>query len=372
MLPLPGTSSLRSALELRGGPPLLAGGTHVLRVVGCLQSSPHMCGSAEVSVTLRDSPLVARLAGGSRAVGVDDGLQLDASASEDPDEPAAALNYTWSCAPADTDALCPPLPNASAVSSLTLPPGALPPGTFELGVSVSKADGEVATASVTIIVLAGSAPAVSVQAPKAAKQNANEALRLMGSAVREHDANPNPNPNPNPNQNPNQNPNPNPNPNPISDPGPNPNPAQVLEDNGTASVLALNWSCAPDIGPLSSPLVTRTGQEQANLVVLPGVLPSGCAGGACSYTFTLTATHHAAAGPRAAFAQQTILMNMPPRGGAFEVVPSTGYELNGTFALRASYWTDDADDLPLSYAFGFSRTGDAPSLEPEPCLEPQP
>ena len=146
----------------------------------------------------------------------------------------------------------------------------------------------------------------------------------------------------------------------------------MLEDNGTASVLALNWSCAPDIGPLSSPLVTRTGQEQANLVVLPGVLPSGCAGGACSYTFTLTATHHAAAGPRAAFAQQTILMNMPPRGGAFEVVPSTGYELNGTFALRASYWTDDADDLPLSYAFGFSRAGDAPSLEPEPCLEPLP
>ena len=105
---------------------------------------------------------------------------------------------------------------------------------------------------------------------------------------------------------------------------------------------------------------------------VPGVLPSGCAGGACSYTFTLTATHHAAAGPRAAFAQQTILMNMPPRGGMFEVVPSTGYELNGTFALRASYWTDDADDLPLSYAFGFSRAGDAPALEPEPCLEPQP
>ena len=196
VLPLPGTSSLRSALELRGGPPLQAGVTHALRVVGCLQSSPDLCGTAEVSVTLRDSPLVARLAGGSRAVGVDDGLQLDASASEDPDEPAAALNYTWSCAPADTDALCPPLPNASAVSSLTLLPGVLPPGTFELGVSVSKADGEVATASVTITVLAGSAPAVSVQAPKAAKQNANEALRLMGSAVREHTANPTPTPTP--------------------------------------------------------------------------------------------------------------------------------------------------------------------------------
>ena len=131
----------------------------------------------------------------------------------------------------------------------------------------------------------------------------------------------------------------------------------MLEDEGTTSALALAWNCTPDIGPLSSSLITSTGSEQANLVVLPGVLPSRCAGGACSYTFTLTATHQAAAGPRAAFAQQTILMNVPPRGGAFDVVPSIGYELNGTFALRASYWLDDADDLPLSYAFGFSRGG---------------
>ena len=103
MLSLPGASSVRSTLELRGGPPLQAGVTHALRVVGCLQSSPDLCGTAEVSVTLRDSPLVARLAGGNRAVGVDDGLQLDASASADPDEPAAPLNYAWSCSPADTD-----------------------------------------------------------------------------------------------------------------------------------------------------------------------------------------------------------------------------------------------------------------------------
>ena len=103
MLSLPGASSVRSTLELRGGPPLQAGGTHALRVVGCLQSSPDLCGTAEVSVTLRDSPLVARLAGGNRAVGVDDGLQLDASASADPDEPTAPLNYAWNCSPADTN-----------------------------------------------------------------------------------------------------------------------------------------------------------------------------------------------------------------------------------------------------------------------------
>ena len=312
--------------KIAGGPPLQAGGTHVLRVVGCLQSSPHLCGAAEVSVMLRDSPLVARLAGGNRAVGVDDGLQLDASASDDPDEPASALSYIWSCSPVEADSLCPSLPNVPAVPLLTLLPGKLPPGTFDFSVSVSKADGEVATASVTIAVVAGSVPTVSVQAPKAAKHNANEALRLLGSAV--------------------------------------------LDQNGTASALALAWSCTPDIGALSNSLITRTGWEQANLVVLPGVLPSGCAGGACSYTFTLTATHQAAAGPRAAFAQQTILMNVPPSGGAFEVVPSTGYELNGTFALRASYWTDDADDLPLRYTFGISRSSGTDADSAVAVVEP--
>ena len=63
--------------------------------------------------------------------------------------------------------------------------------------------------------------------------------------------------------------------------------------------------------PLSDPavdlddaLVSSTGASAANLVLLPHVLPSGCAGGACTYTFTLTATHHTA-GARSAFARQT-------------------------------------------------------------------
>ena len=60
------------------------------------------------------------------------------------------------------------------------------------------------------------------------------------------------------------------------------------------------------------------------------------------------------AGARSAFAQQTVVMNTPPFGGSFAVSPTTGFELNSTFVLRASYWvSDDADDLPLRYSFGF-------------------
>jgi hypothetical protein len=102
---------------------------------------------------------------------------------------------------------------------------------------------------------------------------------------------------------------------------------------------------------LGDPLISSTGASAANLVLWPGVLPSGCVGGACTYTFTLTATHQAPAGARSAFAQQTIVMNRPPRGGRLAVSPTTGFELNATFMLRASYWVDDADDLPLRYSF---------------------
>ena len=189
---LPGAP--RSTLALRGAAPLRFGGTHLLRVTGCLGSAPSLCGSAEVRVTLRDSPLVARIAGGDRAVGEDAGLELDASSSADPDEPSAALQFVWSCstAAADADAdtaaathACPQLPPAG--SSLALPPGELRPGRYVFAVSVSKASGETASgetasAGVAITVVAGSVPVVSVAPPAAAKQSANTALRLVGSA----------------------------------------------------------------------------------------------------------------------------------------------------------------------------------------------
>ena len=187
---LPGAA--RSTLALRGGAPLSFGETHLLSVTGCISSAPLLCGSAEVRVTLRDSPLVARLAGGDRAVGEDEGLSLDASASADPDEPTAALRFVWSCSTAAADAKadtaaaanaagCPTLPPAD--STLALLPGVLPPGRFVFAVSVSKGGGETANARVAITVVAGSVPAVSVAPPAAAKQSTNTTLRLVGSAA---------------------------------------------------------------------------------------------------------------------------------------------------------------------------------------------
>ena len=188
---LPGAP--RSTLALRGAPPLRFGGTHLLRVTGCLGSAPSLCGSAEVRVTLRDDPLVARIAGGDRAVGEDAGLELDASSSADPDEPSAAalrmeLLYRRCRRRCGHRRHHDRLPTAAARGfEPALPPGELRPGRYAFAVSVSKASGETASgetasAGVAITVVAGSVPVVSVAPPAAAKQSANTALRLVGSA----------------------------------------------------------------------------------------------------------------------------------------------------------------------------------------------
>ena len=115
-------------------------------------------------------------------------LSLDASASEDPDDPTAPLTFVWSCTPAP-DALvplpiCPVLPADAPM--LSFPEGTLLPGVylFTVGVRHAAADASTAvTASVEVRVEAGALPIVSISQPDAAKQNANEKLRLEGFAT---------------------------------------------------------------------------------------------------------------------------------------------------------------------------------------------
>ena len=42
-----------------------------------------------------------------------------------------------------------------------------------------------------------------------------------------------------------------------------------------------------------------------------------------------------------------------PLSGRFDIQPSSGSPLDTKFSLRASWWTDDIGDTPLSYQFGF-------------------
>ncbi|KAH8051419.1 hypothetical protein JL720_15130 [Aureococcus anophagefferens] len=54
------------------------------------------------------------------------------------------------------------------------------------------------------------------------------------------------------------------------------------------------------------------------------------------------------------YARVDLLANAKPTSGALAVAPASGYTLETVFALTASGWVDDADDLPLSYEFYYA------------------
>ena len=56
---------------------------------------------------------------------------------------------------------------------------------------------------------------------------------------------------------------------------------------------------------------------------------------------------------------QTILrnglqINAPPSGGSVSVTPASGREATDVFTLATRGWTDEIEDLPLEYNFGYS------------------
>ena len=51
-------------------------------------------------------------------------------------------------------------------------------------------------------------------------------------------------------------------------------------------------------------------------------------------------------------------MNRPPHGGVFQVSPMEGIAFETPFSLSCSGWSDEIEDLPLSYGFRY-KAGDA-------------
>eukprot|EP00965_Chrysotila_dentata_P042624 1413924-Pleurochrysis_carterae.AAC.1 len=146
-----------------------------------MREQPLVCGQATRDVLLEDEALRAEIAGGSRDVGEDDSLLLDACESGDPDEPDASLSFAWTCSyvlaenrSADLDvlvALC-DFPGFSQGCQWSVPKGSLRSRYFyTFSIYVTKADGETASASVGVSVKAGALPTVSISPLAQPKQN---------------------------------------------------------------------------------------------------------------------------------------------------------------------------------------------------------
>ena len=56
-------------------------------------------------------------------------------------------------------------------------------------------------------------------------------------------------------------------------------------------------------------------------------------------------------GARSGFAEVSLVANAAPTGGHVEATPRAGVAALDTFTLESLDWSDDVDDLPLTYAF---------------------
>ncbi len=120
----------------------------------------------------------------------------------------------------------------------------------------------------------------------------------------------------------------------------------------TTLPVSLNWTVSPPVIDLDDSTVVYGSRHSPALVIRPNVLTPGSV-----YTFRLTATDTLA---QEGFAEIVVKVNTPPMSGTFEVSP-TGGTITTPFTLSCEGWTDDPEDLPLSYSF-YARVDSGPEL----------
>lgn len=92
--------------------------------------------------------------------------------------------------------------------------------------------------------------------------------------------------------------------------------------------------------------VFATPSDRLQVTLRPGVLEPGSA-----YTFVFTVTDTVTGGSSTATTE--VLVNQPPFSGYLAAQPRAGTMLETQFSLQAVQWTDDEEDLPLRYLFGY-------------------
>jgi hypothetical protein len=341
--------------------PLKHGLAYTFEVSGCMRN-PFVCGIAQASVVLIDEPLQAAISGAYRRVGRTTAFTLCACATTyDPDSETAfcaagvdgtddpctsedtrcgSLTFEWSCSggigtnstATRCDGLLPPTVDACR---WIVPPGALPRGDYLFRLSVRATDGAMAPAVTyaAVEVIADAPPTVEIEPladpfgesslNRRESPNANERFVIEGRASVPAVA--------------------------YAISG-----GRVVYDDPSYSGLRYEWVASPWIN-LSSPLVAQqirdtSAEDSARLILQPYALVPGA-----TYRFELRATYEGATGVSAV----DVTVNQPPWGGELTLWPEFGAGRPAValqaVTLRARCWQDEAEDLPLEYAFAFQQ-----------------
>mmetsp|Transcript_30791 Transcript_30791/g.71714 ORF Transcript_30791/g.71714 Transcript_30791/m.71714 type:complete len:2142 (+) Transcript_30791:407-6832(+) len=343
--------SSTSRLTLPAGA-LYAGRSYAITVRAAMRGTPTAYAEASVAVFVRYEALIARIGGGDRRVQLSVPLALDASASVDPSTlppgTVVALGFAWSvsrivssssAAAVELEAVALPAGQGGA-ALLTLPAAWLSAGVYLVSVAVSSADGRGASMSVKLTAVATPVPRVTLEPLPNGKPSADERLVLRALSVT------------------------------IDDSaaaaaalvaaGLAKSVADVIARGLSASLLPWqyvwtayeldqsNSATAVYVRQLNlfDPLVSSTGPDRANFVLLPGAMVPGAA-----YAFELSVSAPFA-GVGAEVVRLCVPLNRPPYGGDVVYAPTSGVSMSTVFTLTADGWTDDdADDLPLRYSF---------------------
>jgi hypothetical protein len=282
--------------------------------------------SAQLSISVGRSPLVASITGGDRLVTLKQGkpVTLDASHCYDPDSLAltgllfsvgVTPSYSWSCRKVVTGLPCfstPAALGAMAVDAAILslapklftdamaldPLGTVQGFLFTVTLGLSDGTGRSASGSGLITVTTQEVPSVTI-------------LRLFLS--------------------------------------PRPNAADSIKFQAivepTSGSYNLAWSLRAPEGAVLANSDSDTGLTSLDLALKGGVLQPGT-----KYTLQLLAAA-VSAPANIGRGSLTFTTNMPPSGGSCSSTPSLGRSLDDAFSFDCTSWNDLATDQPLVYAF---------------------
>jgi hypothetical protein len=268
-----------------------------------------LSGSTKYSIQIGVSGVRAKIAGPSEIVSnVSTALILDASRSVDIDYPDSLehLIFHWSCIELSPDygSSCSKYISDSSVIRLDLPSGRLRIGVFRFSVDVTNKRGSSSQAQALITTTKQIIPFVTISSV-AIKYNPYEKIILNGIVT------------------------------------------------GSQTSISAIWSSPAISGEeleaiVASPLQGRfpAGSSIFQLSLKPYFLTAGL-----TYKLVLNANfnNQIVSGSSTVF----IVINSQPSGGRLLIQPLSGIALTTIFEISTFSWTDDADDMPLSYTLSY-------------------
>lgn len=294
-----------------------------------------MFNMGKATVRVMRSPLVVQITGGDRTVPKGSFLTLDAVNSYDPDNRANPLNYTWSCIQGGSNygSSC-NLPANLAYTGVSLPAGGLvAKRSYIFTVRVWVADGRTGSATVTIMVVSGRPPQVTIEGLSTSRSTTLAGDTKVNPSVK------------------------------FSLQG------YVDFANSTlasSTNISLAWSVISGsfVGgaalrsvALSSPTVyfnALSYQTTSTIYPFPLVLGIGAMTPGSDYRLRLQAMD-TRNNDTQAYSEISLVVNSVPTSGSFDASPRRGFVLVTRFTLTASDWVDDSTDYPLTYSFFYRQ-----------------